>query len=186
MANLTDSEIRAATKAAIVAGSTSCGDRVFVSRMTPNGTVDGAGQPLVDLFPFALVYILKESKRAISMSRSEFNVTTTVAVEVHALVPAGTALDDDALDAALDPLKIEIEDALLASDWSDLMDLGSVETTIRLAGKGDTREVLALLTFSGEHYKTYFRALPDTPLDTIGGTVQIPTAADLSIPVDLT
>lgn len=186
MANLTDSEIRASTRAAIVDGSTSCGDRVYVSRMVPNGTVDGAGDPLVELFPFALVYILKESKRAISMSRSEFEATTTVAVEVHALVPAGTALDDDALDAALDPLKIEIEDALLASDWPDQLDLGTVETVIRLAGNGNTREVLALLTFTGTHYKTYFRELPATMLDTIGGTVQIPTAADLLIPVDLT
>lgn len=185
MANLTDREIRAATVAALV-GNTDAGDRVFSSRLVPSDSVDGDGNPLDGHFPFLLVYVLKEEKKAISESGSQFQATTTVGVEVHARVADGLPLDDDALDDALDPIREQVEDALLATDWSNMFDVSMVRTQIRMAGNASVREVLALLSFDATHYKTYFRTPDPVTLDTIGGAVHRPPAADLPVSVDLT
>lgn len=185
MANLTDREIRAATVAALV-GNTDAGDRVFSSRLVPSDSVDGDGNPLQAHFPFLLVYVLKESKKAISASGSQFQATTTVGVEVHAIVADGVPLDDDALDDTLDPIRVQVEDALLSSEWADQFSIESVQTQIRMAGNASMREVLALLSFDATHYKTYYRTPDPVTLDTIGGAVHRPPAADLPVSVDLT
>lgn len=190
MANLTDGEIRAATVAALL-GKTDAGDRVNASRMVPSGSVDGNGDIIADQFPFLLVYIVKERKKWISASRSAFTATTTVGVEIHALVALGTLLTEDALDAAIDPIRAQVEDALLASEWSDLLNVNTVGIDIRLGNPSGNpsggREVLALWTCDGDHYKEYYRDVSDAPtLDTIAGSVHLPTAANLPVVVDLT